>query len=247
MKHAVYAGTRNLYEQMVWSAKSLVANSGVDRIHLLVEDDEFPFDLPDGLFDVVNVHGFAERTFPDTGANAGTQFTKMALVRICYPELLPDVGRVLQLDVDTVVVDDVDGLWDADLEGKWFAAVPEHQGSYNPYNGEKYYNIGVAVFNVAQMAADGAQDKMVDWINTRRANCVEQDALNLFGHVYEDKAVDLPVRYNENFVCGYTDDPAIVHYAGRLDWLDSPRMPRREYLKLYRDKSWDEVLEVRNG
>ena len=247
MKHAVYAGTRNLYEPMVWAAKSLVANSSVDRVHLLVEDDEFPYELPDGLFDVLNVHDFADKTFPDSGPNADTQFTKMALVRICYGELLPGIDKVLQLDVDTVVMDNVDCLWDVDLDGKWFAAVPEHLGSYNPFNGERYYNVGVAVFNVAQMRADGAQRTMVDWVNMRRANCVEQDALNLFGHVYADKAIDLPVRFNENFVCGYTDNPAIVHYAGRLDWRYSQRMPRREYLKLYRDKSWDEIMEVRNG
>lgn len=247
MKHAVYAGTRNLYEQMVWAAKSLVANSSVDRVHLLIEDDEFPYELPDGLFETVNVHDFAERTFPDSGPNAGTHFTKMALIRVCYETLIPGADKVLQLDPDTVVMDGVDCLWDVDLEGKWFAAVPELFAGYNPFNGERYFNVGVCMFNVAQMRADGAQRILVDWINTRRSMCVEQDALNLHGHVYRDKAVELPMRFNENRACGFTDDPAIVHYVGYMDWQTNPRLPRREYLKLYRDKSWDEVLEVRNG
>ena len=35
MKAAVYSGTRNLYHAMVTAAKSLVANSSVDKIYFL--------------------------------------------------------------------------------------------------------------------------------------------------------------------------------------------------------------------
>ena len=246
MKHAVYSGTRNLYEPMVWAAKSLVANSSVDTIHLLIEDDEFPFELPDGLFEVKNVKDFADRTFPDTGANAKTHFTKMALIRVCYEELLPGVDRVLQLDPDTVVMDNIDDLWGVEMGGKWFAAVPELFSGYNPYDAARYYNVGVCMFNVEQMRADKAQSRLVKWINKRRANCVEQDAMNYYGS-RKNKIAELPMRFNENRACGFTDNPAIVHYVGYMDWTVNPRLPRREYLKLYRYKSWEEILEMRNG
>jgi hypothetical protein len=29
-----------------------------------------------------------------------------------------------------------------------------------------------------------------------------------------------------------------------MDWQTNPHLPRREYLKLYRDKSWDEIMEL---
>lgn len=246
MKHAVYSGTRNLYESMVWSAKSLVANSGVDRIHMLIEDDDFPYELPDGLFDVRNVREYADRTFPDTGVNAKTHFTKMALVRVCYEELLPGVDKVLQLDADTVVMSNVDAIWDIDVDGKWFAACQEIYSGYNPYEAAKYYNVGVCLFNVEQMREDKAQKRLVKFVNKRIANCVEQDALNYYGS-RKRKIADMPMRYNENSACGYTDDPAIVHYVGYMDWQTNTRLPRREYLKLYRDKSWGEIMEMRNA
>ena len=245
MKHAVYSGTRNLYEPMVWSAKSLVANSSVDRIHLLIEDDEFPYELPAELFNIVNVKDYAAWTFPEGGANARSHFTRMAMVRVCYAEVLPDVDKVLQLDADTVVIDNVDAIWDTPLDGKWFAAAPEILSGYDPYKSGHYHNVGVCLFNLDQMRADNAQEKLVNFINNVFANCVEQDALNYLGAMH-GKATDLPMRYNENRACGYSDNPAIVHYVGYMDWQTNPNLPRREYLKLYKDKSWDEILSMRN-
>ena len=243
-KHAVYSGTRNLYEPMIWAAKSLVANSSVDHVHFLIEDDEFPYELPD-FFDTMNVKEYADETFPDTGINAKTHFTKMALVRICYTELFPDVDRILQLDADTICLDNVDALWDVDLEGKWFGAAVEYLSGYNPYAADEYYNVGVAIFNLDQMRKDNAQTRLVNFINQVKAFCVEQDALNYNGSIMQ-KITEIPTRYNENRATGYTDNPAIQHYVGYMDWLTNPNLPRREYLKRYRDKSWDEIMELRN-
>lgn len=240
MKYVVYAGTPNLYEQMVWAAKSLVANTKIDHIWFLIEDDVFPYELPD-FVTCINVKEYEEQKFPPWGKNSRTHFTKMALVRCCYPELLPDVDKVLQLDVDTIVLDDISELWEIDLEGKWFAACWESLSGYDPYKSGHYYNVGVCMFNLAQMREDNAQEQLVNWINTTRANCVEQDALNKLGAM-NGKAADLPMRFNENRACGYTDNPAIQHYLGYMDWLTNPNLPRREYLKLYRNKTWEEIL-----
>lgn len=242
MKHVVYAGTRNLYEQMVWAAKSLLYHTKVDKVWFLIEDDDFPYELPD-IIETMNVKDFMERTFPDGTKNAATHFTKMALVRVCYPELLPDVDKVLQLDIDTVVLDDISPLWDIDLDGKWFAAVWESLSKYDPFGSGHYYNVGVCMLNLEQMREDDAQFQLVRMINTRRMNCVEQDAMNYLGAM-RGKAVDMPVRYNENRATGYTDDPAIQHYVGYTDWTTNPNLPRREYLKLYRDMTWEEVLHA---
>ena len=243
MKHAVYCGTRNLYEGMVWSAKSLVANSSVDAIHFLIEDDRFPYEMPD-FCDFMNVREYAESVFPDGKPNSNTHFTKFAMVRACYPNLLPDVDMVLQLDIDTVVLDDVDELWDIPMEGKWFSATTEWLSGYDPYHSGAYKNVGVCLFNLAQMRKDGAQQQMVDLMNTRKLWCIEQDALDICG-TQHGKSVDMPVRFNENRATGYTDAPAIQHFVGYMDWLTNPNLPRREYLKRYRDKSWDEILEMR--
>ena len=44
-KVAVYAGTRNLYEQMYVCVKSLMANTIMDKVYLLIEDYEFPYEV----------------------------------------------------------------------------------------------------------------------------------------------------------------------------------------------------------
>lgn len=245
MKHAVYSGTRNLYEQMVWAAKSLYANSSVDVIHFLIQDDEFPYELPDYV-KTYNVDEYANRVFHAKCVNANTHFTRFALVRVCYPELFPDVDYIVQLDVDTVCVDNVDELWQQDMDELWFRAAEETLSGYNPYHADSYHNVGVCVFNLDLMRKDNAQEQLVSFINTVRCHCVEQDALNYYGTMYQ-RIGDLPVRYNENRACGYTDNPAIVHYVGYMDWQTNPNLPRREYLNLYRDKSWDEIKELHHG
>ena len=104
---AIYSGSRNLYPHMATAAKSLIANSSVDRVYFLIEDAEYPIEVP-GIVETIDVSG--QRFFPPYGPNMKTQFTYMALMRVCYAKLLPEAERILQLDVDTVVVDRIDGL-----------------------------------------------------------------------------------------------------------------------------------------
>ena len=235
MKHAVYSGTRNLYADMVTAAKSLVANSSVDRVHFLIEDAEFPHELP-GIVECHDVSG--QTWFPEGGPNMTSCFSHMALLRVCYTKLLPDVDMVLQLDVDTVCVDDVDGIWDTDLGGKWCAMCDETLGTFKPY-GPRYFNAGVALMDLARMRDEGADDRLIGFLNARKVPYVDQDAFNYFHSI-----ADMDPRYNESFVTGYSERPAIVHFAGIKDWQTSPRACRREYLRVYREMTWDEALAL---
>ena len=238
MRTAVYSGTRNLYPDMVTAAKSLTRNSNVEKIYFLIEDDTFPEKLPPHI-ETVNVSG--QKWFPKTGANYRTSFTYMSLLRVCYTKLFPGLEKVLQLDVDTLAVDDVSALWDVDLTGKWYAAVEEVLSTYKPY-GPKYYNIGVAVFNLDQIRKEHADDQAINFLNTHQVPYIDQDAWSRFWR----RGVDLPTRYNESFVTGYTEEPAIIHFAGIKDWQHSPKAPRREYLKKYREMTWEEALRGKN-
>lgn len=242
MKHVVYGATRAIYDQAPAAIKSLLDHTDVDCVHLMLEDDEFPEPLPD-VVKVVNVKEFADWMFPDGSPNADTHWTKMVLVRVCYCELFPEVDKILQLDIDTIVLDDLSPLWDVDISGKWFAAVPEKYGVYNPWRAEVYHNIGVAMFNLDYMRADYAQEDLVDFVNNVETSAVEQNAFNYLGAM-RGKAVDLPMRYNENKACGFTDNPAIMHYLGWVD-KDCDQLPRLEYKKHYRELPWSEVKYAR--
>lgn len=238
MRTAVYAGTRNLYRDMVAAAKSLIYNDNPDKIYFLTEDDEFPEWLPPQI-ETINVS--RKGYFSPYGANARTEFTYMSLMRACYTKILKE-DLVLQLDVDTFVEDKLDEIWETDMTGKWFSAVPEVQTWYRPY-GDPYYNVGVALFNLKQIREDGVDDEIIRFLNETRVDYIDQDAWNCFK---SDKAVIMPSRYNESFPTGFSENPAIVHFAGCKDWQTNPFTNRHEVLVKYRAMTWEDALHGKN-
>lgn len=250
---AVYSGSRNLYPHMVTAAKSLIANSPVGRVWFLIEDEEFPHELPD-IISTIDVSG--QEWFHPKSANIKTGFTYMSLLRVCYTKLIPSAERILQLDVDTVVVDDISELWRLNMGDAWLAAVrepPRYIGEgdnrrridYKPW-GEDYFNIGVAVFNLRQIAKDGQDDWLIHVLNTEHMRWIDQDAWNKY---HKRRYIDLPTRYNESMVTGYTDNPAIIHFAGYGNaWIDPSdqkhrEIPRLEHLRKYSEMEWAEAME----
>lgn len=219
--NVVYALTRNYYERIRPSVRSLLEHNPKAKIYVLAEDDEIGIPAT-----VINVRN--QTAFPRSGPNYGNQFTYINLLKVCYPSLLP-VNKVIHLDVDTIVCDSLEPLWKTDLKGKWFAAVPEYKGTYRPF-GWPYYNAGVMLLNLAQLRKDNAEEEMVHYLNTVRQPWADQDAWNR----NPEKADAAPIRYNENMMTGETGDPAIVHYCAVKDWWTSKKVHRREYLERYR-------------
>lgn len=222
-----YAATRRLYPYLAWTMKSLLAFNKPKRIIVLAEDSFVP-GLPDEC-EFINVSG--QTVFLQDGPNMSSIFTWMALMRVTIAELLPDVDKVLQLDVDTVVCDDLRPLWDMDLKNRYFAAVPEYKGNYNPFGNALYFNTGVCLLNLEKIRSDNATEQMVDLLNRRRMWCADQDGFNLLAA----SAREAPLRFNECFCTGETEHPAIVHFAGVADWFSNRTMRRREYLMPYVD------------
>jgi len=237
-KAVVYTGTRNLYRAMLPAISSLLAHTKADRVILLIEDDEFPYRLP-SCCETVNVSG--QTFFTDASPNWNSWFKWIVMMRCTYAKLFPELDRILQLDVDTIICDDLSPLWEIDLTGKYFAAVPEYHGNFKPY-GPKYYNIGPAMFNLDEIRKDGIDDQVIRMVNTEKLPYVEQDAWNKLGI---QKAYDLPVRYNETPFTGYTGNPAVVHFAGCGDWYTNRNVFRYEYLEKWKDlpedcfEKWD--------
>ena len=92
MKHAVFCATRNIYGDMEAAARSLVANSDVDKVHFLIEDAEFPLPLPD-IIECHDVSG--QEFFPSYGPNASSSWSWMVLMRAALCHVLPDADVVL--------------------------------------------------------------------------------------------------------------------------------------------------------
>lgn len=230
MKHAVYCGTRNIYEDMEAAARSLVANSDVDRVHFLIEDAVFPRPLPD-IIECHDVSG--QGFFPISGPNARTSWTWMVLMRAALCHVLPDVDLVLSLDCDSFCVRDVSAVWDVDMDGKYLAGVTERAKAHS---GRQYINFGVVLFNLEQLR-DGKADEIIALLNERRFQYPEQDAGNSLCNGYIRELSD---EYNAMSFNAHTENPRIVHFAGvrRDKWRDNPEA------RLYVDMSWDEAMEM---
>ena len=224
----VYTGSRNLYPYMEATIRSLLDHNDPERVYLLIEDDKFPYELPK-CCKCINVS--KQTYFHKDGVNFTSPFTYFCLLRVCLAEILPNEDKVISLDVDTIITDSLEDMWNIDLTDKWFAMCPEYIGGYRPFGKDQlYYNAGVALYNLKQIRKDNAVPMLVEYLNTTYARCMDQEAWNYFG---QDKAVILPLRFNEDQYNGYTDSPAVIHYCGYFDWQRNRKMHRREYLDKY--------------
>ena len=230
-KHAAFCGTRNIYGDMETAAKSLVAMSDVDVVHFVIEDAEFPTELPS----IIQLHDASGQTFfaPD-GPNMSSGFTYMAMMRLALCHVLPRVNKVLSLDADTVCVDDVSGVWDMPIDDCYYSASHEWHKSEN---GLLYCNVGVALYNLRKLR-DGKANEIIDVLNRRRYTWVEQDVSN---YLCQGRIHDMPSEYNSNW---WTDKNApgakIVHFAGvaRDGWINDQRVVK------WRETPWDEVMRL---
>lgn len=225
----VYALTHHVYNKILPSLRSLKETNPDANVYILAEHDELPFEIPISA-KVINVS--EQKWFPRTGVNYFNQFKYINLLKVRYPTLLPDLEKVIHLDIDTIITDSLQGMWETDVKDKWFAAVPEYFGEYRPF-GDMYYNMGVALINLEQMRTDNIESLMANYLNEVPQPWADQDAWNKYG-IEEGKVALLNLRYNENKFTGHTDKPAIVHYCSISDWYERKDMYRVEYLNRYR-------------
>ena len=230
-KVAVYFGSRNIYEDMIPAAKSLLINSDVDKIYLLIEDDEFPYDLPkSGVIETINISGLVPQIFTPNGPNYSTEWTYIGLIRAALTKVFPNLDKILTIDCDTIVARDVSDLWDISLDGYYFAGVREPHLSN--MSGGLYVNAGVMMLNLKKLREDGKDDEMIRVLNTKRMWFVAQDAMNA---VCRGGILELPGDYNASTYTTPTTNPKIVHYAGNRHWRDY------DLVRKYRFIPWEQI------
>lgn len=206
---AVYAGTRNLYEVMKTAVDSLLANTRIDRVYLLIEDNDFPYQMPDNVkaFNVSN-----QKFFPEDGANFKSRWTYMAMMRVAFGKMFPREKQAVWFDCDTIVDADISDLFGLNMEGLYFAGVREFRKG-------DYINTGVLVMNLEEIRRDGIDDKLIAMMNRKKLELPDQDAIN---QVAKGKILFLESGYN---VCPLTEPPEklkIYHYAAREIWDNDP-------------------------
>jgi len=234
-KFACYLMTRNYYKNIFPSLKSLLCNSDVDKVYLLIEDDDIGFELPERV-ECRNISG--QTWFHEGGPNYGTGWSWVVLMRAALTKLFPDMDRILSIDVDTLVVGDISKLWDTPMGRNYVAGALDLPLVTND---NIYINGGVMLLNLDQLRKDGMDDKLIDALNTRKFAYPEQDCIN---HLCEGRIYLLNGIYNSG-VMNYdgttprsrdNGTPKILHFAGRglKNYFADPRVQE------YKDIPWED-------
>jgi lipopolysaccharide biosynthesis glycosyltransferase len=132
-----------------------------------------------------------------------SEFTVAMWYRIFLPDLLPEAGRILYLDVDTLVTDSLEPLFDMSLDGYYLGAVtnvfqenhmhrPRELGLAGP---EVYFNSGVLLMNLEEMRRGRCSAALRDYAVENRdwIEWPDQDALNV---VLGSRRLALHPRWN---------------------------------------------------
>jgi lipopolysaccharide biosynthesis glycosyltransferase len=189
--------------------------------------------------------------------------------RVLLPELLPEVGRALYLDGDTIVVEPLAELAGLDLGGCRLAAVtnpfPDNESAARLCAGlgvepERYFNSGVMLLDLEALRADDAPARVIAYAaeNAERLFLPEQDAMNA---VLAAQRLPLAPRWNSMIgvdrlawserlfgaeaVREARERPAIRHFEGsdaNKPWHPGAEPEHRRLYESYRRLTpWPEI------
>ena len=193
--HVACAARRDYVPHSAAMIHSLLGQSGDLRVqvHYLHGSD-----LPESY--LTRLAGMAERDGGEMsflhvddarvgGLRTSDLFPPSHWYRVFLPELLPELDRILYLDVDIIAVDSLVPLWQTDLRDHVLAAVTNvfqedhvsHLDRLGMADPKAYFNTGVMLLNLAEMRRTGATGAVLEWAeaNHDRLRLPEQDALNV--------------------------------------------------------------------
>jgi len=231
-KHALYACTKNLYGDMQTAAKSLIANSDVDKVWLFTEGD-FDYTMPEEICEVVDVS--EQDFFPPDSPNYKGWASHMALMRapLALMDEFKDIDRILSLDCDAICVMNVSDIWDMPIDDCYFSATREY---VTTFKWMVYCNVGVMLHNL-EMLRNGKCQEIVDCLNWHAYLNDMQDVYSFLcqGHIHE-----MPSEYNVNRFTEPTNVTRIRHFAGDPAeyWRKCPETEK------YRAMPWSQVMEL---
>ena len=234
MRAAVYAGTRNVYQDMIPSMKSLLIHSNVEKIYFLIEDDEFPYPLPPEV-ECINVSN--QKWFnTDNCPQMNNRCSYMVLLRVVFCQIFPHLDRILTIDNDTIVRENISELWDLNLNDYYIAGCVEPEKSSE---NNTYINMGVAMINLKKWREDHLDEKLLQNLKTYYYEEAEQTAISeaCQGHI-----LVLDPMYNRN---NYTftktgkiqnvGKEKIIHYAAVKGWQKLPLIAKYRDINIARN------------
>lgn len=170
----VYASDNNYARYMLVSMYSMLHNLSEGyacEFHLLVSEDfsdENKKMISDRLsrFDGWTVDYISMDDRFDHLVNPVERLSSATLFRLSLPDLLPQTGKCVYIDCDTLVAGDISRLWNEDLEGALVGGSQAHNFTMEEKRHRKrlawekdkpfrYVNAGVLLFDLAGMRSAG--------------------------------------------------------------------------------------------
>lgn len=191
------------------------------------------------------------------------QFPKSIYFRYLFADVIPsEVGKLIYLDCDTVVLDNLQSLYDTHLSDSTLLAAVEDRNSddivirnrIDRWDGT-YFNSGVLLFNLKEWRKSGAFKAMSQFILRNPEKCLypDQDAINA---VFNERITPLPFRYNflMSFVAPFStfrlhkskqqaleesaNEIAVLHYAAETKpWYLDSKHPTLSFWQYFFQKS----------
>lgn len=248
---------RNFLQHGVVMLRSLFYNnpSADFNIYVYTEDKEEVSEKLSTEFEqesvVFTYLDFDQSRFPKlkTKFHYGEGYYKIIYLRLNIGEVLPDLNRILLIDVDLIVNGDIREFYEQDLkESELMAAVAEVRPSNfkkfgiepEKRNAKTNFNCGVTLVDLKKWRDWGVSKKAVDHIikyedilaaptqdtlNPLFYNnwkiCLPKYNLHHFYLQYPFKVEDLP--YTKDEIKDSIENPIIVHYSGAMrpwEYLD---------------------------
>ena len=173
--------------------------------------------------------------------------------RYFIPEIAPNLGKVIYIDVDVIIKGDIAELYSEDLGKYAVGAVLEdfYVGNYTTLKekiwpkyrgGDQYFNAGVMLLDIQKFIKNKYQEKLIG-LTTQlfdKLSCPDQDVFNI---LFDGKFKILDYRYN--FMPDHSEmlkkkhpergevKPLVIHYTGKKPWKTQS----------IRSEDFDEILQ----
>jgi len=221
---------------------SLLASVGDEAIDVVLLHDEPLSDEGRSRVEKTVAGGAGALRFVELPGSAldeypSPRFARTIWARALLPDVLPDAGRALYLDADTIVVDSLGDLWQTELGDAPFAAVANPIYSFMDDRPRRalgindplrYINSGVLLMNLETLRQEKFGRRLFEYARGHPHNDYpDQDALSV---VYGERHLALHPRWNAQTTLWdlSTDElpftpaeireartrPAIVHFVG---------------------------------
>lgn len=166
------------------------------------------------------------------GLPLSKSYPEEAWYRVILPDLLPQLGRVLWLDADVIVLKPIRALWETNLEGKLLAACPNallykdlrRIGKMGISDRSRYFNTGVLLLDLGGMRTEGSVTLLREAAVRHRAwiRNADQDVLNPVFHMRYRR---LPLYWNV-LTSSYFNVAETVSVHGMAEYKEALRAPR---------------------